>query len=202
MPLQNRHQMCSICGENDALIYVKVLMENQMEEKGLCAHCAIKYMENKDHFKKLDFIDKRVLDALEEMRSLLTSIVTNISAITSAVQSKKNIRQNDGQPVCSNCGLTYENFKDTGYFGCPYCYQAFKDQIKELIFELERSTVHRGKMPKKYAKLYLLKKEVKFLKNQLKKYIFNEKYEEAEKIKKRLDKLIGSYPVGKQDEIY
>lgn len=196
MPNHQHHQKCSICGENEPLIYVKVLLDEHMEEKGLCAPCAIKYMENKDQFKKLDYIDKRVLDALEEMRTLLSSIVTNISAITTVMQHKK------GGTTCSNCGMTFEKFKSSGYFGCALCYQTFKDHVREIILEVERGSVHHGHMPKKFAKLYLLKKEVKFLKNQLKKLIFAEKYEDAERIKKRLDKLIGNYPVGKEDEIY
>lgn len=205
--MANHHNdKCSICGENEALIFVKVMIEDSMEEKGLCASCAIKYMENKDNFKKLDFVDQRIVDALEEMRTLLTSIVSNISVISS-IQSAQE--QQDGKNAgqksrikCGNCGLTYESFKESGFFGCSYCYQAFREHIRELILEIERGSVHKGKMPAKFAKLFLLKKEVQFLKNQLKKSVISENYEQADKIKKKLEKLIGSSSIGKEDEIY
>ena len=206
--MSNHHhnEKCSICGENEALIFVKVMIEDSIEEKGLCASCAIKYMENKDNFKKLDFVDQRIVDALEEMRTLLTSIVSNINVISSiqAAQSQNGKGPNPAKTVvkCGNCGLTYDHFKESGYFGCAYCYQAFKDHIRELILEIERGSVHKGKMPKKFAKLYLLKKEVQFLRNQLKKSVFTENYEQADKIKKKLEKLIGSSSIGKEDEIY
>ncbi len=198
MAMAYRPQKCCVCNENEALIFIKVILQDKLEERGLCAQCAIKYMENRNQFQKLDMIDNRVMNALEEMRSLLTAIVSNISVISSLVQnkSKKNVLK------CGNCGLTYDNFRESGYFGCPYCYNAFKEQIKDLILEIERGGIHKGKMPKKYAKIYLLRKEVHYLKNQLKKYIISEEYEKADKLKKKLDKLIGSHPVGKEDEIY
>ncbi len=192
-----RLQKCSICGEEEALIFVKIINENKVDEKGLCAHCAIKYMNNKDKIKNLQFIDERVLDALEEMRSLLTAIVSNIQVISNILtkEGKNDLK-------CSNCGFTYDDFKNSGYFGCPYCYNTFHEFIKEFIVEVERGGFHKGRMPRKYIRLYLLRKEIQFLKSQLKKVIFHERYEEAEKIKKRLESLIGSYPVGKEDEIY
>jgi protein arginine kinase activator len=202
MAQHHHNDKCSICGENEALIFVKVMIEESIEEKGLCASCAIKYMENKDNFKKLDFVDQRIVDALEEMRSLLTSIVSNINVISSiqATQTNKNNPQKT-RIKCGNCGLTYENFKESGFFGCSYCYQAFREHIRELILEIERGGVHKGRMPKKFAKLFLLKKEVQFLRNQLKKSVISENYEQADKIKKKLEKLIGSSSIGKEDEI-
>ncbi len=193
-----RLQKCSICCENEALIFVKVMVRDKIEEKGLCAQCAIKYMENKGRLQKLDLIDRRVADALEEMKSLLTSIVSNISIISTMMQSKNG----KNSLKCGNCDLLYDDFKESGYFGCPYCYSYFKEQISDILLELERGSIHRGKMPKKYAGIFLLKKEIHYLKNQLKKSIHSENYEQADKIKKKLDKLTGNHPVGKEDEIY
>ncbi len=191
-----RLQKCSICGEEEALIFVKLVSANKIEEKGLCAQCAIRYMNGKDKIKSLQFIDKRVVDALEEMRTLLTAIVSNIQFISDVLN-----KDNKNELKCPNCGMTYYDLKTEAFFGCPVCYQTFRDFIKDFIIEIERGPIHKGHMPRKYIRLYLLKKEVIFLKNQLKKLIFQERYEEAEKTKKRLEKLIGSYPVGKEDEI-
>jgi protein arginine kinase activator len=192
-----RLQKCSLCGEEEALIFVKLVTEEKVEEKGLCAHCAIKYMNGRDKIKSLQFIDRRVLDALEEMRSLLTAIVSNIQFISDVLG-----KDDKNQIKCPNCGMTYDDLKTNVFFGCPVCYQTFNDFLKDFILEVERGPVHKGRMPKKYIRLYLLKKEVNFLKNQLKKLVFQERYEEAVKTKKRLEKLLGSYPVGKEDEIY
>ncbi len=191
-----RLQKCSICGEEEALIFVKLIGNDKIEEKGLCAHCAIRYMNGKEKIKSLQFIDRRVLDALEEMRTLLTAIVSNIQFISDVLG-----KDDKNEVKCPNCGISYNDLKANVFFGCPVCYQTFREFIKEFIVEVERGPLHKGRMPRKYIRLYLLKKEVLFLKNQLKKLIFQERYEEAEKTKKRLERLIGSYPVGKEDEI-
>ncbi len=191
-----RLQKCSICGEEEALIFVKLISEDRVEEKGLCAHCAIKYMNSRDKIKSMQFVDRRVLDVLDEMKTLLSAIVSNIQFIS-------DILNKDGKAMlkCPNCGLSLNDLKNSVFFGCPACYQTFRDYINDFILEVERGPSHKGRMPRKYIRLFLLKKEIMFLKNQLKKFIFHEKYEEAEKIKKKLERLIGSYPVGKEDEI-
>src|SRR5208337_4796463 len=101
-----RLQKCSICGEEEALIFVKLVSEEHVEEKGLCAHCAIRYMNGKDKIKSLQFIDRRVLEALEEMRSLLTAIVSNIQFISDILgkEEKQDLR-------CPGCGLTLAELK-------------------------------------------------------------------------------------------
>lgn len=190
-------QNCNICGIEEALIFIKVIQDEKVEEKGLCASCAIKYMENKDQLKNIHMVDQKVMDALDEMRSLLTAIVSNINIISTAMNSKSN-----HELKCGNCGLTYDNFISSGYLGCPYCYSAFQKELKDFLFEIERGGKHCGRMPKKFAKLFLLRKEIQFLKSQLKKFVHTENYEQAGKIKKKLERLIGSYPVGQDDEIY
>jgi protein arginine kinase activator len=196
MQFRYRHEKCSICGVNEALIFVKVMQEEAFREKGLCAECAIKYMQDKSQIDRLDFIDKRVVEALEEMRGLLTSIVSNISTISTMIKTTNDTVK------CTSCGLTYEDFKNGGYFGCPSCYYAFHNHIREIILEIERGVTHQGKFPERYLSLFRLKKEIKHLKNQLKQSVITENYEQANKIKKRLDKLTGNMPVGKEDEIY
>ena len=173
-------------------------MDGKTEEKGLCSTCAIKYLENKDAVKNLCFVDQKLMTVIEEMRDLLSGIISNISEISIMMQEKEN----PNSKKCENCGITFDNFRETGYLGCPYCYHSFNEQIKEFILEIERGSIHKGKMPKKYAELFLLKKEITYLKNQLKKLVLDENYEKADKIKRKLEKLIGNYKIGKQDEIH
>lgn len=200
-------EKCSVCGENEALIFVKVLVDESIEEKGLCAACAIRYMENREQFKGLETVDHRILEALEEMRTLLSSIVSSIGSIGShgvpAALHGRGKTENRQTPDtrCRNCGLTFDQFKESGYFGCADCYQAFRESVRELLLEIERGGRHRGRMPRKFARLYLLRKEIQFLKNQLKKSVHSEDYETADRIKRKLEKLIGSSSLQKDDEI-
>jgi protein arginine kinase activator len=196
---------CSICGKEDSVIFVKIVSGDKIEQKGLCAGCAIKYLQDKDNIKELNFVDQKLLHVIEEMKDLLTGIISNINLIGMKMKpensDQKQTSENHGQE-CSYCGLKFEQFKETGMLGCPECYSTFKEYIGEFVFELERGTSHKGKMPKKFAKLYLLKQEILFLNNKLEKLLFNEEYEEAEKVKRKLEKLIGNFDTRRHDEIH
>ena len=50
---------------------------------------------------------------------------------------------------CMACGLTYEDFRKFGRFGCAQCYGAFKTQLKTLLKKIHGSNVHLGKTPLK-----------------------------------------------------
>ena len=50
---------------------------------------------------------------------------------------------------CVACGLTYDDFRKFGRFGCAQCYLAFKPQLKTLLKKIHGSSVHLGKAPLK-----------------------------------------------------
>ncbi len=192
-------QKCSICNERDAVIFVKIVSGEKSESKGLCATCAVKYLEDKDAVKELDFVDEKLVSVIEEMKDLLAGIVANISAISVMMNAKGSV--DESSLKCANCGHTYDNFKHTGYLGCPYCYASFADYISEFVFELERGTVHTGLRPKKYESLFKFKNEIRLLSNKLKRFVRDEEYEKAEVIKKKLERLVGNHNSGRPDEI-
>lgn len=185
--------ICDICHENEAIIYVKIISdEGQTEEKGLCPSCAIQFLEKKDEVSELSLVDEKLINVIQEMKDLLAGIVSNISAISLFMnQSKK-----ENSHTCPNCSLDFDTFKESGYLGCPYCYYSFREQIQEFLFEMQRGTTHVGKMPARYARLFVLKKEINFLKGKLRRLLHQEQYEEAEKVKNKLHKLIGNHPSG------
>jgi len=46
---------------------------------------------------------------------------------------------------CPSCGLSYEDFRKFGRFGCAECYTAFKPHLKTLLKKIHGSTTHLGK---------------------------------------------------------
>jgi protein arginine kinase activator len=54
---------------------------------------------------------------------------------------------------CATCGLTYDDFRKFGRFGCAHCYLAFKPQLKTLLKKIHGSSVHLGKAPLKLMPL-------------------------------------------------
>lgn len=192
----SRYKKCDHCGKEDALVFFKIIKQNSIEQKGLCARCALKYLENNTEEFNINHIDEKMMESLNQVRDLVNYIIGGIEAIA------RNQSKSENETTCPYCGSTLKNFLDSGYLGCPYCFEIFRKEIKDYIIEFERDTIHKGKMPHKFATLYLMKKEISYLRNRLKKLLLSEKYEEAERIKRKLEKLIGSYPINHEDELY
>ena len=50
---------------------------------------------------------------------------------------------------CSDCGMTWQEFKDTSLLGCPKDYEVFDAQLKGVIEQAQQgATHHTGKTPK------------------------------------------------------
>ncbi|MBF0388425.1 MAG: UvrB/UvrC motif-containing protein [Candidatus Omnitrophica bacterium] len=47
--------------------------------------------------------------------------------------------------LCPACGLSYEDFRKFGRFGCAKCYAAFTVHLKTLLKKIHGSNIHLGK---------------------------------------------------------
>ncbi|MEI6437939.1 MAG: UvrB/UvrC motif-containing protein [Candidatus Omnitrophota bacterium] len=47
--------------------------------------------------------------------------------------------------LCPACGLSYEDFRKFGRFGCAKCYVAFTEHLKTLLKKIHGSNIHLGK---------------------------------------------------------
>ena len=52
------------------------------------------------------------------------------------------------QKRCRKCGCTWEQFKMTGLFGCPHCYQTFEQELLPNLTKIQSKSVHNGAKPK------------------------------------------------------
>lgn len=54
-----------------------------------------------------------------------------------------------GEPsvTCSNCGLTFNEFREQGRLGCPDCYQNFRQDLMPLLENIHEEAMHTGKRP-------------------------------------------------------
>lgn len=48
---------------------------------------------------------------------------------------------------CKVCGATASSFKSTLFLGCPECYYEMKDVVSEVVMDVQKSLVHKGKCP-------------------------------------------------------
>ena len=53
-----------------------------------------------------------------------------------------------GSLQCDNCGMTYDEFVDTGKFGCSHCYDIFADTLDSVFKNIHGSSMHVGRRSK------------------------------------------------------
>jgi len=80
---------------------------------------------------------------------------------------------------CQACGLTYADFKKSGRLGCSECYESFADGLKGLLRKIHGSNQHLGKIPLLEKDSFERKKEIRRLREEMKRAIKAEDFERA-----------------------
>ena len=101
---------CQSCGKNLATVRYVENINGKKQEMHLCIDCA-----NKSGFT--DFSD---------MFSPIFSTIPNFFEDLILREEEK----------CPSCGYTFENYSDTGFLGCPNCYDTFSDRLDEIFLKI------------------------------------------------------------------
>lgn len=93
---------------------------------------------------------------------------------------------------CPKCGMTAEEYRRTGLWGCAECYRVFREEICASLRKLQGKVRHTGKAPaqsteKNYARLLRRRR----LKEELETAIREERYDDAERLQEELRALRG-----------
>jgi len=93
------------------------------------------------------------------------------------------------QRECSQCGIKFAEFRNTGRLGCPLDYQEFRGELMTLLENIHGETRHCGKTPRRLPLSKLTQSELIQLRNRLKQAVHREDYEEAAKLRDRIKQL-------------
>ena len=147
-------EQCGDCTKA-ATIHLTQILDNKIHKVDLCDDCPYKQsVTDPEGFSLADFL-------LKPPSSLI------------ADQSLK----------CEACGFTPVDFKKTGRFGCPQCYDTFKDILQPMLENMHKDTVHRGKIPEKALARLSRKRRLDQLESDLNEAVKEENYEEAARIR-------------------
>ncbi len=156
--------LCSRCEKNEASVYYKQLVNNQVSETHVCLKCA---------------------QALESAElSTGSPIFDLLSALGGASADIARRRT----PRCAACGTAYSQFKKTGFLGCPECYRAFAEPLREVLKRIHGAVRHQGKIPAG-ADAELKSQRAAQLKGELDRAVREERYEQAAEIRNRMKEL-------------
>ena len=92
--------------------------------------------------------------------------------------------------VCPVCKTSLKELKTTGRLGCPNCYEVFRAEISNIIKKIAPFETHKQESVSKPVKTKQTKQEkIAGLKEQMAEAVKEERYEDAAKIKKQIQKL-------------
>lgn len=119
---------CDKC-EKKATVHLTEIVDGKVMEMHLCEDCA---QEQSD-----------VMEQQFGLADLLAGL-TDFGKHSPETSSKETLQ-------CPKCGLTYDDFRKFGRFGCAECYVAFQKQLQTLLKKIHGSESHLGKRPDKYV---------------------------------------------------
>jgi len=124
--------LCQICKKREATVTITRIINGEKTEIYLCKQCAAAYSDKFSIFSPPQFSLDNLLSGLLE--------AINLYDKEERIDSNQEIK-------CTNCNLTYEEFKRTGKLGCSICYHDFKEQLSPLLRRLHGNSEHVGKIP-------------------------------------------------------
>lgn len=140
--------LCGMCKAKEATVFYTEIINGTKREQYLCEECAAKStsMRLQAPFGGQDF-----------------SLGGLLSGLFEGAQPKEEDGEQSPQAgkelTCSNCGMTYAEFKERGQFGCASCYRDFGRILLRNMRNIQGSDVHTGKRPKNAAVRTLLPQE-------------------------------------------
>lgn len=90
---------------------------------------------------------------------------------------------------CPKCGLTVEQFDESGKFGCTHCYNHFHEAMTHAVFPYHGADKHVGKKPKNWQSPQDLEEKIKLLSLKKTRAIEHQKYNEAAQLRNEIEQL-------------
>ncbi len=154
---------CVVCGK-PATVHLTQILQNKIHKVDLCEQCAKqKGITDPEGFSLMD-----ILSEGGESEQVHDTI------------------------VCESCGFTPSDFKKSGRFGCPACYQHFQPILQPMLQNLHKDLLHRGKVPKRSLERVEIKQRLEHLERKLQEAVQTERFEEAAAYRDEIRKLRGS----------
>ncbi|MHC4608104.1 MAG: UvrB/UvrC motif-containing protein [Planctomycetota bacterium] len=154
---------CQKCKKRHATVHLTEIHEGEKREAHLCEECA----RGSGVGLTFSFSVSDILGNLMEGKG------------KKGTKGGKNLR-------CTECGMTYSEFKKKARMGCANDYDVFSDGIAPLLEKIHGATQHIGKTPTTADTQVRKENELVRLKRDLAGLIKSEKFEKAAEVRDRI----------------
>ena len=155
---------CDICNKKKATVHLTEIVDDQMSEMHLCEECA------------------RKKSVQMEQQFGLADLLAGLADFGKS--TKEEVRES---VKCTNCSMSYDEFRKFGRLGCSQCYDSFKMHLGTLLKKVHGSNHHLGKTPTKIPQSEKkIIENLQGLKLQLEQAIQMEDFEKAAQIRDKI----------------
>ncbi len=129
--------ICQSCGKAAAAVFVTTIVHNKISKTALCPSCAERGPKALSPSGALSGAP-----SLAELGGALGLLFKHLS------KGGPRPRARTAPQRCS-CGMRYTDFKKSGRFGCPLCYETFARRIAPILPRIHGGkSRHKGKRPR------------------------------------------------------
>lgn len=159
--------ICENCKERPASVVITKGYMGESVDHHLCEKCA--FQSEAFHFTQN-----------EEPLSIQQFLAHWFGGGDSLQTQPKKQQADISQLECPGCNLTFGKFLEIGKFGCPTCYETFRERLPRVLGKLHSGqSAHTGKIPVSFNKIYLLKRKVEEIRLDMQKAVEEERFEDA-----------------------
>ncbi len=162
--------LCNICKEKEATVHLTKVEGDKMHKVDLCEGCSKEKNVNAPTGGSLSSIFQGLSDTAD----------LDFDAV-----------EQPATETCLACGFTQADFKKTGRFGCPECYEAFAGNLDGLLRTMHRDVRHVGKTPGSHKDQAAVEK-LKSLEKRLEDAVEREEFEKAAELRDEIGNLKAS----------
>lgn len=179
--------LCENCKENEANVKYTQIINGVKKEIQLCDKCSKKLGIGTFDFNMPIDLSSFLGEFFEDEKQLLPNFI-----------QKQNL-------MCEKCNMTYDEFINSGKFGCDNCYDVFSERIDPVLKNIHGANRHigRGYINSKKTDKNIIKdvsneesnkektenSKLDKLEKELKQAINEERYEDAAKIRDEIKKI-------------
>ncbi len=107
-----------------ATLHVTEIREGQAAIVHLCDTCAREYLDQNPN---------------EENTTIASDLASKLDELMGATESPAS---------CPNCGISFNEFRESGRFGCSQDYTEFMTELLPLLENIHEDVGHKGKRPR------------------------------------------------------
>ena len=159
---------CELCKEHEATVHLTQVVGSEVKKVNLCEACAAK-------------------SGLDIKGTI--SITDLLMGLSGAGKPSREAPARDR--ACARCHMRREDFKKTGRLGCADCYETFAEELAPMLHNMHRAHQHTGKIPARESQRVQVTAEVAALQKALEQAVAEENFEEAAKLRDRIQALRG-----------